>query len=81
MDKIAKLAQEIADDSSKVAIYSACPVEHIRGIVWYDVSLPYKPAARSVRQAVRYLELREVLIRHRRRRGLVRWDGDQFIRG
>jgi len=65
------LAKKIADAAAQSDIESYCPCEQLGRFGWYDTASAHPDA--EIGPALRYLELRQRLVRHPMQRHLVRF--------
>jgi hypothetical protein len=66
-----RLAKTIADAAAQCDVESYCPCEQLGRFGWYDTSAVHPDA--EIGDAVRYLELRQRMVRHPQQRHLVRF--------
>jgi hypothetical protein len=76
-ERLDKLAHEIAEEDCKSVL--ECNLNHVcaRGQSrrWYNLRTAHRHSRWAIYRAARYLDARGLLIHHRTKKHLVRWEG------
>lgn len=72
--EVTTLALELADETARSDVEVYCGEYQLSGQRWYDTTSAPPEDVEWVERALRYLDLRGLLIRHTQRPHLVRWE-------
>jgi len=77
--EVTTLALELADEAARSDIKVCCYETSADGHRWYDLTRTPPDDVEWVERAVRYLDLRKLMIRHPDHPQLVRWERESAV--